>query len=94
MSFGKVERLLILFKIPTARKITLIRNFFRRPSANQEPLRVFTVTVPDGVVMQWFNLTLALQLQHSGGVGSIPGGTLPLERHNKVSQTRLALDCL
>ena len=36
----------------------------------------------EGVVAQWCN-PLTLQSEQSGGVGSIPGGTPPLERHDK-----------
>ena len=34
---------------------------------------------------------LTLKSEQSGGVGSIPGRTPPLERHDKGSRTRLAL---
>ena len=44
----------------------------------------------EGVVAQWCN-PLTLKLEQSGGVGSIPGKTPPLERHDKGSRTRLAL---
>ena len=43
-----------------------------------------------GVVAQWCN-PLALQSDHSGGVGSIPGRTPLIEHHDKGSRTRLAL---
>ena len=59
----------------------------------QETLIVVLGTPPlriEGVVAQWCN-PLTLQLEQSGGVGSIPGRTPPLERHDKGSRTRLAL---
>ena len=40
----------------------------------------------EGVVAQWCN-PLTLKPKQSGGVGSIPGRTPPLERHEKGSQT-------
>ena len=39
---------------------------------------------------QWCN-PLTLQPEQSGSVGSKPGRTPPLERHDKGSRTRLAL---
>ena len=39
---------------------------------------------------QWCN-PLTLKSEQSGGVGSRPGRTTPLERHNKGSLTRLGL---
>ena len=45
---------------------------------------------PEGVVAQWCN-PLTLQLEQSGGVGSIPGKATLLERHDKGVQTPLAL---
>ena len=39
---------------------------------------------------QWFN-PLTLKSKQSGGVGSSPGRTLPLERDDKGSRTRLGL---
>ena len=45
---------------------------------------------PEGVVAQWCN-PLTLKPEQSGGVGSIPGRTPPLECHDKGSRTRLAL---
>ena len=42
------------------------------------------------VVAQWCK-HLTLQPEQSGGVGSKPGRTPPLERHDKGSRTRLAL---
>ena len=44
----------------------------------------------EGVVGQWCN-PLTLQSEQSGGVGSLPGRTPPLERHDKGLRTRLAL---
>ena len=43
-----------------------------------------------GVVAQWCD-PLTLQPEQSGKVGSIPGRASPLERHDKVSWTRLTL---
>ena len=40
----------------------------------------------EGVVAQWCNLQ-TLKPEQSGGVGSIPGRTPPLECHDKGSQT-------
>ena len=45
----------------------------------------------EGVVAQWCN-PLTLKPEQSGGVGSIPGRTPPLELHDKGSRTRLALN--
>ena len=42
----------------------------------------------EGVVATWCN-PLALEPKESGGVGSIPDRTPPLERHEKGSRTRL-----
>ena len=44
----------------------------------------------DDVVAQWCN-PLTLKSEQSGGVGSIPGGTPPLECHGKGLRTRLGL---
>ena len=41
---------------------------------------------------QWCN-PVTLQLEQSGGVGSIPSKTPPFERHEKGSRTRLGLFC-
>ena len=41
------------------------------------------------VVAQWYN-PLTLQPEQSGGVGSSPGRTPRLKRHDKGSRTRLA----
>ena len=45
-------------------------------------------TINEGVVAQWCN-PLALKPEHSRGVGSIPGRTPSLGRHDKGSRTRL-----
>ena len=52
-----------------------------------------TKTWREGVVAQWRN-PLTSQPEQSGGVGSKPGGTPPLERHDKGSRNRLALSYL
>ena len=44
----------------------------------------------EGVVAQWCNPP-ALKSEQSGGVGSIPGRTPSLERHDKGPLTRLGL---
>ena len=41
-------------------------------------------------MVQWCN-PQTLQQEQSGGVGSKPGWAPPLQRHDKGSQTRLAL---
>ena len=45
----------------------------------------------DGAVVLWC-YPLTLQPEQSGGVGSIPGRAPLLERHDKGSHTRLALN--
>ena len=44
----------------------------------------------EGVVAQWCN-PLTLKPEQSGGVGSIPGRTPPLERHDKGLWTQVVL---
>ena len=44
----------------------------------------------EGVVAQWCN-PLTLKSEHSGGVGSSPDRTPPLERHDKGLRTQLGL---
>ena len=44
----------------------------------------------EGVAAEWCN-PLTLKSEQSGGVGSSPGRTPSLERHDKGSQTRLGL---
>ena len=43
-----------------------------------------------GIVAQWCHL-LTLKPEHSGTMGSIPGKTLSLERHDKGLRTRLGV---
>ena len=44
----------------------------------------------EGVVAQWCN-PLTLKSEQSDGMGSSPGRTPPLERHDKRLRTRLGL---
>ena len=53
-------------------------------------LSVCVHSLSEGVVAPWCN-PLTLQPEQSGGVGSSPGRTPPLERHDKGSRTRLGL---
>ena len=46
--------------------------------------------IHEDVVAQWCN-PLTLKPEQSGGVGSIPGSTPPLEHHDKGSRTRFGL---
>ena len=54
---------------------------------------IFMLTlVFEGVVAPWCH-PLTLQPEQSGGVGSIPGRTPLLERHDKGSRSRIGLLC-
>ena len=54
------------------------------------PPKLKIYPIIEGVVAQWCN-PLTLKPEQSGGVGSSPGRTPPLERHDKGSRTRLGL---
>ena len=61
--------------------LSLSRNHLFQVASNKSLFKDPVLPI-EGVVAQWCNL-MSLKEEQSGGVGSIPSGTPPLERHEK-----------